>query len=177
VLQWVSVGAGMAAILGMVSGGLLLFLPRRVLDGANPLRRLLFETNIGEPFSRKFAIERGVYRRHRLFGTAVVLGGMTLAALVGYLVMNPRVMNLHALVGKAGLRVAIAVAAACALILLIIGLCLIIRPSVLKGIETAANRWVEPRPPGPTLSAAVLRSPRLVGVLLLVGGALNLRLI
>jgi hypothetical protein len=97
--------------------------------------------------------------------------------LAGYLAMNPRALHVYLLIGKLGLRVAVVLAATCAVLLVTLGVCLVIRPSVLKGIEAAANRWVETKSPGPTVSAAVLRNPRLVGVLLLVGAALNLRLL
>jgi hypothetical protein len=173
----VSVAAGVAAILAIVSGAFLLLAPRAVIDGPTIFRRLFFETNIGEPFGRKFAIERGIYRRHRIFGIAVILGGGVIAMFAAYLAMNPRALDIYLLVGKPGLRVAVVLAATCAVLLVTLGFCLAIRPSVLKGIEAAANRWVETKSPGPTVSAAVLRNPRLVGVLLLVGAALNLRLL
>ena len=172
-----SVAAGVAAILAIVSGAFLLLAPRAVIDGPTIFRRLFFETNIGEPFGRKFAIERGIYRRHRIFGIAVILGGGVIAMFAAYLAMNPRALDIYLLVGKPGLRVAVVLVATCAVLLVTLGFCLAIRPSVLKGIEAAANRWVETKSPGPTVSAAVLRNPRLVGVLLLVGAALNLRLL
>lgn len=176
-LQCVSVGAGVTAFIALVVGAFLLFTPRRFFEGATPLRRLIFEANIGEPFSRRFAIERRVYRRHRIVGSAVIAGGCALATFAGYLAGNPRALHLFAIIGTSGLRVAIVLVVACALLLFIVGFCLVIRPSVLKGIEAAANRWVDTKSPGPTLSSAVLRHPRLVGVLLFVGAALNLRLL
>jgi hypothetical protein len=173
----VSVAAGVAAILAIGLGAALLLVPRAMIDGPTIFRRLFFETNIGEPFSRKFAIERGIYRRHRIFGTGVILGGLVVAAFAAYLAFYPRALDLHMLIGKSALRVTIVLSASCALFLLIVGFCLVIRPSVLKGIEAAANRWIEPKAPGPALSAAVLHSPRLVGALLLVGAALILLLV
>jgi len=176
-LLCVSVGAGVTAFIAVVVRAFLLFTPRRFLEGPTPLRRLLFETNIGEPFSRTFAIERRVYRRHRIAGSAVIAGGCAFATFAGYLAMNPRALHLYTIIGKSGLRAAIVLVVACALLLLIVGLCLVIRPSVLKGIEAAANRWVDTNSGGPTLSSAVLHHPRLVGALLLVGAVLAVRLL
>ena len=178
-LQLASVGAGMAGVLGAVTGALLLFAPRDLLEGSTPLRRLLFETNLGAPFSRSFAIERRFYRWHRLFGSAVIAGGLAAGALAAYLAINPRAMNLYLILGKGGFRVVELLAATVALLLVIVGVCLVVRPSVLKGIEAAANRWIEPLGAGktPTVSAVVLRGPRVAGAVLLLLSTYGLSLI
>ena len=178
-IQFASVGAGIAATLGAATGVLLLLAPRRMFIDRTPLRRLLFETSLAGPFNRRFVIERRIYRRHRLFGAAVIAAGIAAAALVVYLSLNPRALNLYALLGKSGFRAAVLAIATAALLLLAMGLCLVIRPSVLKGIEAAANRWIEPPTAGkgPSLSSVVLRSPRLAGALLLLVSAFCLRLV
>jgi hypothetical protein len=67
---------------------------------------------------------------------------------------------------------------ALALFALGIGVFLLVRPSALKGLETAANRWIEPFPsstkatvPAETgINRLILRAPRFSGLLLLAAG-------
>ena len=167
-------------MLGALTGVLLLVVPRDLLGGGMPLRRLLFETNVGEPFNRRFAIERTFYRRHRIFGSLVVFGGLAALGLAVYFALHPRAWDLYMLLGKAGFRVAELLAATIGLLLVMVGVCLVVRPSVLKGIEAAANRWVEPiarRASAPSVAAAVLRGPRVAGALLLLISAFGLSLL
>jgi hypothetical protein len=171
--------AGIAGVLGAVTGAALLVVPHKLLEGSSPLRRLLFETNLGEPFNHRFVIERRLYRQHRIFGSTVVAGGLALAALATYLVLNPKALNLYLLLGKSSFRVVQFLAATIALLLVVVGVCLVVRPSLLKGIEAAANRWVEPLPGRrtPTVAAAVLRAPRVAGAMLLLVSTYGLSLL
>lgn len=163
----------------MVTGATLLFAPRHLLEQPSPLRRWLLEIDLGELFNRHYAIERRVYRRHRLFGGIVLVGSVATMLLLWYATSHKLVPKwLIATLGKLGFRAVILVAATVALILLIFGLCLLIRPSVLKGVEAAANRRIQPVAANRVRREAgrwVIRSPRVAGAILLVGGFVCLR--
>ena len=170
--------AGVAGLVAAVVGVLLLTIPRRVLDGPTGLRRVLFETNLGTVFDARFAIERSVYRRHRIVGGVVLLGAIALAMLLWYVGRKPSVVTqLRGALGVVGLRVVTASAMTIVAGLGVAGTCLLIRPSVLKGLEAAANRWIEPprRDAHMAVSEWVLRHPRATGLVLVLAGLACLR--
>jgi hypothetical protein len=171
--------AGMAGVAGIVAGLTLLVTPRRLLDQPSPLRRILLEANVGDWFNRSITIEKRVYRRHRAFGALVLAGSVAAAAMCWYFAFNPGALPLYGVLGRVGARVVLLVVAAAAVGLWLAGLCLVIRPSVLKGIEAAANRWIEPMPAGNVhthVARAVARAPRLAGVILVLSGLVCLRI-
>ena len=178
-LSSILLAAGVAGVFGAATGAALLFVPRRFLEEPRALRRLLLETNIGDVFNRRFTIERRVYRRHRLFGAFVIVGALAGTSLLWIATQNPAVTAaLVATLGKIGFRVALTVATALDVLLYLVGVCLLLRPSVLKGIEAAANRWIDPIPGKSShavVSRMVLRSPRVAGALLLITGFACLR--
>lgn len=166
----------MAGVLGAVAGAALLLAPRRWLEKPARLRSLLFETNVAELFNRRYTIERHVYRRHRIYGGLVLLGALTSLALLWYLGHQPKALrSLVAALGLNGARTLALVVATVAVCLVVVGTCLVVRPSVLKGVEAALNRWIDPMPvenPHMIVSRWVLRAPRLAGALLLAAGFL-----
>ena len=170
--------AGVAGVAATVVGVLLLTVPRRVLDAPTGLRRVLFETSLGQLFDRRFAIERGVYRRHRLAGALVLLGAIALAALLWHVGRKPGVVaQLRAALTVPGLHVVTVATMTIAASLGVVGTCLLVRPSVLKGLEAAVNRWIEPprRDVHMMVSEWVLRRPRATGLVLVVAGLACLR--
>jgi hypothetical protein len=165
----VKLAAGAAGVLAGVTGLALLVAPRRLLAPQAPLRRWLLETDMVQVLNERRSIERRVYRWHRLSG-ALVLGGAAAAlALIVFLATDPRSIPVRAALGRLGFRVTLGVAATVVLALIVVGVCLLIRPSVLKRFEAMANRWIEPRASARHIafSEAILRAPRLVGALLL----------
>ena len=177
-LQAGLVAAGVAGIIGAVAGAVLMVVPRDLLQRPSRLRRVLFEMDLGDPFNRSYAIERRVYRRHRIAGSAVLAGAAALVALLWYLGHEGRVSGeIRQVLGAFGLRTMTVVAWTIAAGLVLAGTCLLVRPSVLKGIEAAANRWIEP-PKTPRhlfVSEWASRSPRLAGAILLLAGVACLR--
>ena len=170
--------ASVAGVAATVVGVLLLTVPRPILDAPTGLRRVLFETSLGQLFDRRFAIERGVYRRHRLAGAVVLLGAIAIATLLWYLGRKPGVVaQLRAALTIPGLHVVTAAAMTIAAVLGVVGACLLVRPSVLKGLEATANRWIEPprRDVHMMVSEWVLRHPRMTGLVLVVAGLACLR--
>jgi hypothetical protein len=177
--QSILLAASAAGLLGAATGLALLLIPRRLLSSDTGVRRVLLETRLGDLFNRRFSIERRVYRRHRLFGALVLAGALALASTLWLHFRDPAAMALlSALFGQTGARAMMALGIAVDLVLLVVGACLWIRPSVLKGIEAAANRWVEPIPhrgSSAVVGSFVARAPRLSGAVLLVSGLACLR--
>jgi hypothetical protein len=177
-LEGLLVVAGVAGMLGAVTGLVLLFSPRRLFDDSSRLRRVLLEADVAAVFNRRFAIERRVYRRHRFFGIVVLLGAVAAASFAAYLSVHPRALKLQALLGRLGFTFIEVLTATLAVVLAVVGICLIMRPSVLKGIETIMNRWVEAPAQGKSHAAvlrAILRAPRIAGLLLVAAGLACLR--
>ena len=172
------VGARVAGLLGAATGLVLLAVPRRFLEAPNGLRRVLLEADIGALFNRRISLERSFYRMHRLFGFGVLAGAIAAGSFTWYLASVPRALKLQRVLGRLGYDFIEAVAALLAVVLLVVGLCLILRPSVLKGLEAVMNRWVEMPAKGRShaaISRAILRAPRVAGLLLLAAGVVCLR--
>lgn len=158
---------------GIAAGVALLFLPRRLLSGPTGLRRVLFEVDVGEFFNQRFAIERSVYRRHRLVGCLVLLGACAALVLVWYLAKPKAAAWLANAVTPLGGRIATILLASVGVTLAVVGTCLAVRPSVLKGIEAASNRWIDPMAATNrhmVVSRWILGSPRVTGAVLLAAG-------
>lgn len=154
-MTWLSIGMVAAGMLSAVVGiGLLLEAvigPGRLLTTA--LARIL------EVLDRQLRIERFIYRHHRLFGSAILIGSLAMVVLLGigyrpYLESNLR-LTAHA-------QVAVFLAVAMAVGAVVIGLVMLIRPSALKGFEALSNHWIEPFP-----APGRLIAPSRTGMLLL----------
>ncbi|MEO7601115.1 MAG: hypothetical protein ABIT92_02915, partial [Gammaproteobacteria bacterium] len=135
-------------VFSIAAGAMLLFMPRQMLLKRTLLRQWLFEIDFSAILNRNQAIERPLYRHHRAFGAAVVAGA--LAGLMPLLWLYDHPLATEALtrtLGFWGARAVILSGWALAIFALAVGLFLLIRPSALKGFESAANRWTEPFPP------------------------------
>ena len=163
-----------AGVLGIVSGAVLLLMPRQALSDPTRWRRWLLEIDFAGPFARRYSIERTFYRRHRAFGVAVIAGALAWLSLLWGLRGRQWVEGaLAAMLGSAGIRVLTMTGAIVGLLALAFGVLLLVRPSTLKGIEAAVNRWIEPFPGldgKADVSRLVVRAPRLVGLILLAAG-------
>lgn len=125
---------------------------------ASPLRRKLGES-LSKACSRPWRVERFIYRHHRQFGSAIIAGALTLLYLLyrGHLQLT----DIPAWRISIGLRTADLVAWILAVAVLLIGFAMLIRPSLLKGIEAVSNRWIPlPRP-----------ASRHIGILLVLAGS------
>lgn len=78
-------------------------------------------------------IERFVYRNHRLFGAAIALSALFSSIMLGSL-LGGQV--------PAGWETGSTILLAGNLAALVLGLIMFVRPSLLKGLEQRANRWV-----------------------------------
>lgn len=90
-----------------------------------------------EPVTRPRPIERFVYRHHRAFGLAILAGSMLYLGLVAR----------YGLLWPAGagpvLGVLLPLLTLVNLTLLPFGTVMLLRPSLLKRVEAASNRWIE----------------------------------
>jgi hypothetical protein len=156
----------------------LLFVPKTMLREGTRLWRCVFEIDLIELLDSRRWIERFVYRHHKVFGAAV------LAATMAFLFVTLRELYSHSpvihwmseLLGNAGSRVAVVTIGALAAFILVIGLFLLLRPSALKGLESAANRWIALAPSARKefINRFVLRMPRTAASLLLAAGIICL---
>ncbi len=166
--------------LGVAAGVGLLLVPTRTLRERTRIRRWLLEIDLLALLDRRQTIEPPLYRYHRRFGAAVILGAVAWLATLWGLGDQPLLTaQLADTLGRRWLRAVILSSWALAVFALGIGVFVLIRPSLLKGLETVANRWFEPFPPAnqrvfpaeeELIGRAVLRAPRLVGLLLLAAG-------
>ncbi len=168
-----------AGTLGMAIGAGLLAIPETMLRAHTPLRRWLFDTDFVARLNHYQPVERLIYRHHRAFGAVVVVGA--LAGFMSLLWLYDHPLTTEALtrtLGFWGARAVILSGWTLAFFALAVGLLLLIRPSALKGFESAVNRWIEPFPPsrnstvlaGKGINRLILRAPRLFGLLLLAAG-------
>lgn len=178
--QTLAVICGIAGALGVVAGTGLLIVPERVLHERTGLRRWLFEIELVALLDRRKSIERVLYRHHYAFGAAVIVGAVAWLVTLWGLRDKPLVMGmLPGILGSWGVGAVILTSWGLAVFALGIGVFLLFRPSALRGVEAAANRWIEPFPSagkrgGPAgeefITPLVLRAPRLTALLLLAAG-------
>jgi hypothetical protein len=170
---------GIAGALGLAAGAGLLIVPGRTLRGPTALRRWLLEIDLIALLDRRQTVERPLYRHHRAFGAAVIVGAVASLAILWVWGDQTAVTGmLSGILGAWGSRVVIMTSRVLAVFALGIGVFVLIRPSALKGFETQANRWVEPFPSSTqatvpaerSINRLILRAPRLAGLLLLAAG-------
>jgi len=184
-----------AALIFLVGGAVV-----AILVGAwmlvNPVSLYRFNDYMNRWFSTRKAarplmvprnIDPFIYRHHRIIGTVVVLGSVYV---LYALIFEMRPAELRALfLGSTspahpwawavmGLVVALG---AGALLALVVGIYLLIRPSLLKGMEQWSNRWMTVRRAtrvfdimrqGP--EPFIARHPRAVGIAIVLGGLYTL---
>lgn len=136
----------------MVAGG------GALLAGSERYRMLL------KVLDRPWRFERFIYRHHLAFGMGIVAGaGFLLFVLARHHDLSIQSISWPTSRGAQLMLLGRAVAWLFAALALFIGLIVVIRPSLLKGVETSTNRWIDPSLP------ALFRSMQL-GTLLLVAG-------
>jgi len=173
----VRIAIALVGILAIVTAGALFFSPREALQRGSRLRRILLEADLTIVFDRRFAIERRVYRRHRMFGLLVMGGTLAALSLLWMAGSSPAVAAALGETVSRELRMAALAGTLLALTLFIVGVVLFVRPSALKGVEALANRWIDPVGPSPSSAAVsrlVSRAPRATGMVLFVAGVVCL---
>jgi hypothetical protein len=161
-------------VLGVAVGTAFLISPSHYFAPGSAWRRWFLETDVGDIFNRRYAVERTIYRRHRIFGGFVIAGAVAGLALLVFLWSHPQAAQwLRDGLGRLGLRLTLALTGTVFTLLVLTGFLMLFRPSLLKGVEVRANRWIEAkRPPKRAeITGLILRGPRLLGVLLMLAGA------
>lgn len=144
----------------MVVAGISFFLATlRPPDKLEAPRCRLLNDRLWEVLERPWGVERFIYRRHRLFGGAIVVGVLVFLAVLG--VAPTRLFN-TVLLGGSGGKLAVLLVWTLAIAVLVIGIIVLLRPSALKSVEGRANRWIQ-------LFPTVLTSRQIGGLLLVVG--------
>jgi hypothetical protein len=171
---------GIAGVLGLAAGAWLLLASEKSQPGHPALQRWLFELNLMALLDRNRRIERRLYRHHRVFGATVVVGAVALLAALWLLHSHPAATELlEDNLGAWGAWALILTSWTLAALTLGAGVFLFRRPSALKGVETAANRWIEAMPMTTRITVSaerpvtrlLLGSPRVAGILLLLAGS------
>jgi hypothetical protein len=170
---------GIAGTIGLAAGAGLLIADERMLRERSALRRWLLEIDLIALFDRRRSIERVLYRHHRAFGAAVIVAAIAWLVTLWALNDHPLAMTVLAkILRPLDVEAVILTSWVLAVFALGIGLILLIRPSALKKLEAAANRWVEPFPPSNNgtvpaetgVNWVILRAPHFVGVFLFAAG-------
>lgn len=152
--------------LGLAALGVLLAVAGVGVLLSSPARYRKLQKKLDRPWY----VERYIYRHHLAFGAGVVVGAMVLlAVLTRYHGTDIDSLGWPTSRGQQLMLLARGVMWLFAVLAWVIGMIVLIRPSVLKGIERKTNRWVE----HPTSS---LLSPRVFGILLLGVGIVCLLL-
>ena len=140
----------LGALLGMLLGLLLIFRPRFVERLNQAANRWVTTRRMNRWLDRSISIEHWIYQRHRATGIVIVAGATYILVYFGMLFDTAHA--LQRLGGRFppqlidGLLDALVL---CSLVggavALIAGLFMWLRPSMLRGFEEQANRWVSTR--------------------------------
>ncbi len=167
-----------ALALSLLTGLLLLLAPHRLQQGNHPLTRWRSTRRALRPLETPIGIERSVYRHHRLVGLAIMTGSAFV--LFSLMFSWSTAANAAALPGNWSptLRQWLMEHATLLLWLgnvpaLFIGAVVYFRPSLMRGTEQTANRWLSTRrmlkpldSPHYGLQSVILNHPRLSGALI-----------
>lgn len=156
VLQWASLFFALSGGVLLVAGFGLLVVALRPPDKPETRCGGLLNDRLREVLERPRGVERFIYRHHRSFGVAIIVGAMTFLIIV-----QPWLLG-AVLPGGSRAQGAMILVWALLAAVLVIGIIVLFRPSSLKGVEALANRWIQ-------LFPTVLTSLQ-IGVLLLVVG-------
>ncbi|MDH2919169.1 MAG: hypothetical protein PXX73_08250 [Sideroxydans sp.] len=166
--------------LGLLLGALLVFKPQLFVPLNQLANRWVSLRYISRLFDQTFSIERWFYRHHRVMGIAVMLGASYFlyyffvtydkAQVLLHLSRNSSVILLDTLLDAMLLAAKIGGGLAW-----LAGLIILLRPSLLRGIEKKSNRWVSMRRatkvfdvPRVGLDEWVMRHARSMGYMLLL---------
>ena len=174
---WLALGGGMLA---MLVGLLLLIAPRGFARVSRLANRWVSTAPATRLLEKPRPIERFFYRGHKVFGILLTSGAVFA---LHYLVSHGAATGMLAALGApgpAGDIMAVALTGfllAGNIVVLLVGIVVVVRPSLLKGVEAASNRWISTRETFNTLDSrsdlpdrAVARKPRLAGLALTVAG-------
>ncbi len=174
---WISLGGG---VLAMLAGLWLLIAPRGFAGFSRIVNRWVSTGPATRWLETPRPIERFFYRGHKVFG-ALLISGAVFA--LHYLVSHQAAVSMLAAFAQPGPAGDVMAAALTSFLLagnvvvLIVGVIVVVRPSLLKGVEAASNRWFSTHEAFKSLDSrsdlpdqVVARQPRLTGLVLTVAG-------
>ncbi|GAB1234133.1 hypothetical protein [Ferrigenium sp. UT5] len=190
-LQSALIFLALGGVAGILVGALLVFRPGAFNALSAPLNRWVSTRTLDKTLESNFSLDPWLYRHRHWTGAAILLGALfvlyffsvkldrteTLAGLARHYHYYPSML--------AGLLDALVLSALLgALCAAFVALCLLFRPSLLRGFEASANQWLSLRRalkpleiPRDTLDRYVERHARQAGLFLLLGGLYTLVLL
>jgi len=175
------VGAG--SVLTLIIGFWMFFKPQDVLRLNDYFGQWFATSKLTAPLDRQRSVDRLLYRYHRAVG-ALLLGASAYLLYVLFFQFNPdrlvlllrRGMNPHLAAWLIDLLEILLIGSS--LVGLVIGAIMLVRPSLLKGVEAALNKWVVTEHHVQALDAMrhqpdqlVAQHIRIVSVLVILGSA------
>jgi hypothetical protein len=179
------------SVAGVLVGALLVFSPQRLDVLSRMLNRWISTRNLDKSLERSFSLDPWLYRYRYWTGGTILLGAMFV--LFYFIVRLDRAQAIEGLVRHfhyypsivGGLLDALVLSAILGgLCAVFVAMCLIFRPSLLRGFEEGANQWLSLRKalkpmevPRDNLDRYVQRYARQVGFFLLIGSLYTLVLL
>jgi uncharacterized membrane protein len=179
------------SVAGVLVGALLVFRPQRFEALSRMLNRWISTRTLDKTLERSFSLEPWLYRHRQAVGVSILLGALfvlhfftvrlerdaAIESISKYLHYYPSIVGglLDALVLSSLLG---------SLSALFVALCLIFRPSMLRGFEESSNQWLSMRKAlkpmeiqRDGLNRFVDRYTRQTGIFLMLGGLYTLILL
>ncbi|GMQ97335.1 MAG: hypothetical protein BMS9Abin15_1047 [Gammaproteobacteria bacterium] len=172
---------GVGAVVGVVIGLLMMLAPdklsmiNRVMNRSFSTRRSLRWLETSTNFEHFF------YRHHKPFGVAIIVGSGLSLVNTAYAWTKRDVLlglyeDIHPYLAGPALDITIVALGIGTLFTLAVGVVVLLRPSLLKGLEAHANRWISTRQAFRFMEKEIhvadttpARAPRVLGLLLLIG--------
>jgi hypothetical protein len=140
------------AVLGILLGSLLIFRPQFVERLNHVANRWISTRHINRWLDRSVSIEQWFYQHHRAVGAVVVLGAAYIFIYFGMLFDKPYILQHLSIRGmlppnllESLLDALVLGALVWGAVAFVVGLFLWLRPSLLRGMEEEANKWVSSR--------------------------------
>jgi hypothetical protein len=181
----------LGSVAGLFAGALLLFHPHRFYVISAMLNRWISTRTLDKALESSFALDPWLYRYRRATGTLILIGAMFV--LFYFTVQLDRAEAIASLAKHfhyypslvAGLLDALVMSSLIgALSAVYVALCLMFRPSLLRGFEETANQWLSLRRAmkpmeiqRDNMDRYVQRYARQVGIFLLLGSLYTLLLL
>ncbi|MBA4381697.1 MAG: hypothetical protein C0406_03945 [Sideroxydans sp.] len=181
----------MGSVAGLLIGALLVFRPQQFQVISAILNRWISTRTFDKALESSFSIDPWLYRYRRVTGALILLGA--LFVLFYFTVRLDRAATIEGLAKHfhyypsivSGLLDALVLSSLLgALCAIFVALCLIFRPSLLRGFEESANQWLSLRKalkpmeiPRDNMDRYVQRYTRQVGIFLLLGSLYTLVLL
>lgn len=141
-MQWAGLILALSGVVLAIAGLGLLLLAALQPGAADIWPGQLMNFGMRDWLERPRHVERFIYRHHRVFGSAIVVGALLL---LGFLVTyHDRLVERIPWRALLGAKLALTAVWVLLLFALTIGAYILFRPSALKRFESLANAWIEP---------------------------------